>query len=188
MDDISQKDIIEKLRDAEEAVKIGEAEKEEVGYGDAGIPAGRLVSTADHIYIYDTKTGDCSKANRNMLAQLLKRKRLDGSFVFSTAPPRDKDGKIIKPKQGTYKCMLHKDAPNRKHYDELGFRVCPKSNLTSPFQVKQHMRRRHKQEWAAIEDEQKMAEGARERQLRETLLEKALKPEEPPLYVKDEKK
>lgn len=117
--------------------------------GDEEYPAPVVASTltsAGYVYIYDTKTGERSLTNRNMLPAQLAKRREDGSFVFT----QNKPARV--PKRGTYKCLLHKDDPNRALYDQWGLAVCPKSNLISEHQVKRHMQNRHKVEWQTIED------------------------------------
>jgi len=137
-------DIEEQMRDAEEApeteIKLEETE-----------PLTEMsplkMKSAGYVYVYDTRTNERSVCNRNMLAKMLRKKRPDGSIVFTTAKPK------TPPARGTLKCMLHPDSPNRKHYDEMGLATCRKSNLTSPYQVRRHMEKRHKMEWATIKEE-----------------------------------
>jgi len=170
------KDLEEMLREAEEAPEPGESVKEKVIHKpDEDLPVPMIRGTlesAGYVYIYDTNTGDRSLANRNMLRQLLHRKRPDGSHVFTTIRPVNPPNPI---KRGTYKCLLHPDDPNRGHYAEMGFPTCPKSNLTSPFMVKKHMKNRHKVEWAAIEEERKEAKEVRAQKAQEALIKAATK-------------
>lgn len=166
--------IEEMIRGAEGAEEPGEIVRQRVIHeGDEDLPvpmvATKLVS-AGYVYIYDTETGECSLTNRNMLPAQLKKKRPDGSNVFTTLKP------AIPPKRGNLKCMLHPKGSNRKHYDELGLAVCPKDNLTSPFQVRRHMEKRHKMEWGAIEQERIDAEKKQDREFQEVLLKAAIKP------------
>ena len=176
--------IEELVRDAEKAAEPGVlTAKQVLSEGDADTPPSIVtqVTSAEYVWIYDTRTGDQSKCNRNMLVQHLKKKRPDGSLVFTTKDPG------FRPKQGTHKCMLHPDDPNRKHYDELGLPTCKKANLASPFQVRRHMQKRHKQEWATLEQEREDREKEEERAFRRELLgkavEKPVEPEQAPLYV-----
>ena len=129
----------------------------------------KWISSAGYVWVWDNRTGECSKINRNMLETQLRKKRPDGSRVFTTIDPK------IPVKGGILKCMLHDKDPNRKHYDELGLPTCRKENLTSPYQVRRHMEKRHPQEWAAIKEETDRKEKEQERKLRETLLETAVK-------------
>ena len=137
-------------------------------------------SSAGYAYIYDTRTGERSVTNRNMLSTQLKKKRRDGSLVFTTKKPSQS------PVRGTFKCMLHIDDPNREHYDSLGLTTCRKSNLTSPFQVRRHMQKRHPVEWETIEEERKAAEKAEDRQFQRGLMGRVV--EKAPLYVSDRDK
>jgi len=121
------------------------------------------VLSAGQAYIYDTRTFERSLCRKNNLRHLLKLKREDGSSVFTTVKP-DK-----LPKRGVLKCMLHPDE-RADMYDAWGFPVCKKSNLTSPFQVRRHMRSRHKQEYEAIKEEEARVEKDKERQLRESII------------------
>jgi hypothetical protein len=170
-------EIEEQIRDAEtvaESQVIVETDKNldmEEGY----IKPAR-VQSAGYVKIYDTRTGEMSLCNRNMLRHHLEKRRPDGSAVFTTVKPK------IAPKRGHLKCMLHPDDPNRAHYDDLGLATCRKANLTSPFQVRRHMEKRHKMEWGTIKDEiarnekeQERADKAKDRKLQEALIKKASK-------------
>jgi len=173
--------IEEMIRDADKAGEPGGLKKKQVlSEGDDETPPSIVseISSAEYVWIYDTRTGDRSKCNRNMLMQHLKKKRPDGSTVFTTKDPG------FRPAQGKHKCLLHPDGPNRKHYDELGLPVCKKANLASPFQVRRHMQKRHKQEWATIEEERIEAEKQEEREFRQQLLGK----NQAPLYLSEKDK
>ena len=173
----------EKMRDAEKVDEPGElAQHPIIHKGDEMLPAQMTATmeSAGYVYIYNTKTGDRSLCNRNMLARKLQQKRPDGSFVFTTVKPK------ITPRVGTYKCPLHRDALNRKHYDDLGFPVCSKDNLLSPFHVRRHTQKRHKIEWSAMEEERLETEKQEEREFQRQLISKAS--EKPPLYISDKDK
>ena len=143
--------IEEMMRNAGVADEPGEMNKAQVVHrGDDELEAPMVAmkpKSAGYTYIYDSRTGERSICNNNMLRQHLLKKRDDGSFVFTTKDPK------IPLKRGTLKCLLHLDNPNRAHYDDLGLPTCRKANLTSPFQVTRHMQKRHKQEWATLEQE-----------------------------------
>jgi len=147
------------------------------------------VKSAGYVKMYDTKTGELSLCNRNVLRHHLEKKRPDGSFVFTTVKPK------FAPKRGKLKCMLHTDSPDRETYNLMGLPVCMKSNLTSPYQVIRHMQKRHKVEYATIKEEEARRERERTREEREAdraiqkaILEAAAKSQEAPLYVKEPKK
>ena len=174
-----EKTIEEKMRDAEmvpEPQLEIEGTIEEAEYV---FPA--EVLSAGQVYIYDTVTHEQSICRRNNLPHKLKLKRPDGSSIFTTVKPS------LLPKRGHLKCMLHPDE-RKPMYNDWGFAVCKKSNLTSPFQVRRHMQKRHKQEYEAIKEEEARIEKERERQLRETIIKAGQTREVPPLYVKEDKK
>ena len=162
------------LRDVTKAEEPGVLTGDRVVHkGDDEVPAPMVgtVESAGYGWMYDTKTGAASKCNLNMLPRKLKVKRADGSPVFTVYKPK------FEPKQGTMLCMLHKDAPNRKEYDGLGLPVCPKGTLLSDFHVKRHMQKRHKLEWAAIEDtrvekerQEELAERREQREFQKRIL------------------
>lgn len=147
--------------------------KDVVHKGDGDLPAPMVISqlqSAGYVYVYDTKTGERSLVNRNMLPSQLKKKHEDGSYAFTTVKP------AIVPRRGTLKCSLHPDDPNFKRYLELGFPTCKKANLTNPFQVKRHMQKRHPLEYQSLEDERLEKERQDDRELRTAILGKALNP------------
>jgi len=177
--------IEEMLANAEKADEPGELVKNPVIHrGDGDVPSPMVMSSlksAGHSRMWDTKTGVESLTNNNMLATQLKKMRPDGTRVYTTTKP------LVAPKRGDYKCLLHIGDPNRKHYDDLGLAVCPKDNLNSPFQVRRHMEKRHKTEWAAIEQERTDREKKEDRDFQKQLMSRALGEtrvtEEAPLYI-----
>ncbi len=144
---------------------------------------GDNVSSAGYVYIYDNKTGQQSITNRNMLPAQLKKKREDGTRVFTVKDPN------IPQRQGIIKCLLHKGDPNRKHYDEMGFAVCPMEHIPSPYQLELHMKKRHKHEYMAIERERQIARETEEREFQRSIIAMAQKTgnEERIPYIKDPK-
>jgi len=185
MEDSQNKLIEEMVKDAEVAAEPGELKTKQVLHkGDDELPSPTMITeikSAGWVYIYDTKTGDRSLCNRNMLPQHLRKKRADGSTVFTTIDPG------FRPPQRTLKCMLHKDSPDRAHYDELGLATCTKDNLKSKYQVIRHMQKRHKMEWETIEQERKDIEKDEDRMFQRLMMNKAMTGEAP-LYVSDKKK
>ena len=171
----------EEIRDAEKANEPGEISINPIVHrGDDKAPTMvATVESAGYTWVYDTTTGVPSKVNNNMLPSMLRKKRADDSYVFGTR-------QLVIPKQGTFKCYLHASDPNRGHYDDLGFAVCPKDNLSAPFHVRRHMQKRHKVEWAAIEEERKDKEKAEDREFQRMLIGKAT--EKAPLYVSNKDK
>lgn len=129
----------------------------------------KWISSAGYIYVWDNRTGERSTINRNMLPTQLKKRRPDGSRVFTTIDPK------IPVKRGNLKCMLHPDNPERKNYEHIVFTTCRKENLTNPYQVRRHMEKRHPDEWKAIREEITRKEREEERELRKAVLESAKK-------------
>ena len=163
---MEEKTIEEKMRDAEVVAEdqvVIEGKVEEVEYMTAP-----EVLSAGQVYIYDTKTGERSVCRRNILAHKLGLRRPDNSLVFTTIRPS------ISPERGHLRCMLHPDE-RKPIYDTWGFSTCKKSNLTSPFQVRRHMQKRHKQEYETIKEEEARIEKKEERKLREALIKSASK-------------
>lgn len=115
-------------------------------------------------YIYHAKTGIPSLVNNNWLTKKLGHVDKDGNYIWSAT-------QTVIPKKGTHKCMLHPDQASREEFTELGFNTCLKSNLTSLFQVRRHMMKRHKDEWAAIEQMRTDAEKAEDRAVQRTMME-----------------
>jgi hypothetical protein len=135
------------------------------------------------VLLYDKVTGRELSVLKYMLTELLKAKNPDGTSRFTTTKP----GVTIK--RGVLKCLLHPDGANRGHYDELGLPVCRKSNITAPYMVDQHMRKRHPSAWAVIEQEKKDAEKKEDREFQRSLLSRgAVESEVPPLYISDKDK
>ena len=113
------------------------------------------VTSAGYVTVFDRVTGDPSVVNRNMLpTQLRTRHPETHSLVFTLIDPG------IRPPQGTFKCMLHKDAPERSSFNDLGLATCKKANLKTAYQQTRHMTRRHKDEWAVIQDIKARAQDA----------------------------
>lgn len=56
-------------------------------------------------------------------------------------------------RQGTIKCFMAKESPDRDILNELGIvKVCNAEHLPNEFAKRQHARSKHKHEWAAYED------------------------------------
>lgn len=177
--------LIEEMMREVEAAPV-DSKPDVIFKGDGTLPAPMIASKTypagdvGKVYIYDRKTGARSVALGYMLRELLRAKDPDtGLLRFTTRKPS------FSPKLGKYKCMLHADDPNRKHYDNLGFPTCKKSNLTSPFMVKKHMKSRHKVEFEAIEEERKDREKKEDRDFQRSIINRTVPSpeEEAPLYI-----
>lgn len=177
--------IQEALRDAKLVDLPSELKKNPVIHrGDETLEAPMTVkelSSAGYVYVWDSRTFERAPVLYYMLPSILRRRREDGSFIWTTNDPKQL------PKRGTLKCLLHKDSPDRKEYDRMGLRTCKKSNIINAFEVKQHMSKKHPKEWQAIEDARKDRERQEDRSFQRTLYEavggKTVGTSEAPLYV-----
>ena len=164
----TEKMTVELIEEAESAPEPGSFNRQQVinSPSDA-FPIDVQISSlesAGYVYVYDNITGDRSVVNRNMLEAQLSKLRLDGTRFFTTVKPN------FEPKQGELKCLLHEDDPERWQYDEWGFAVCNKSNLTSEFQVNRHVQIRHRMEWQTIYEERERKDKEEEREFQRQLL------------------
>ena len=150
---VDGKNVEELALDAEDAIRDGMGDTDSVEIGN-GLSGAVEMIDAGHSYVYDVRDGDRSKVNNNMLRTQLTKTDTDvtsphyGKRVFTT---ENLWAKGIKPTKGTFKCFLHRDAPDRAKHDALGFAVCPAGNLASPSNQESHAKRTHKAEWASIE-------------------------------------
>lgn len=146
--------------------------KDVIHAGDDAFPmpvvAGAL-SSAGYTYIYDTRTGERSVTNNNMLPTQMRKRRLDGSLVFSLRAPVDAQGQVIQPARGSFRCLLHPDARTAE-YDLWRLPICPKANLMSLQDVEDHMRHRHAREWRTIEKDRERREKIADRERQEEIL------------------
>ena len=137
-----------------------------------GLP-GAVVSdmaSAGYAYIYKIADGDRSVCNNNMLSsQLAQVDPVTKMPIFTLRKP-DTD-----PWRGSIKCYLHKDDPSRSEYDLMGLPVCSKATMPSAYQLANHMRHKHRDEWAAIEhireEAERLEDRAIQRQLRMALVD-----------------
>ena len=187
--------IQEALRDAKKAQLPSELEKNPIVHkGDASLEAPMTVkeiSGSGYVYVWDTRSYEKIPILYYMLSSKLRQRRPDGSFMFTTTDPKKE------PKHGTIICMLHEDYKDRKHFAELGFRICRKANITNQYQLELHMKKKHPQEWAAIKDELDKRQKDEDRELQRLVLKSQMKKapikeelvkEEAPLYVSDKDK
>jgi len=110
------------------------------------------VSDPGWIMVYHRFTGDPSVCNANMLPAQLRKRINDsrsehfGKLAFTTSDPG------FRPKVGHGKCWLHADGKYRAIADEWGVEVCTKSNLSSEFDIRMHVRNKHTRQFQALED------------------------------------
>jgi hypothetical protein len=146
-----------------EAIKNGPASTPEPGTDDFTsamglIPAdeikakGGIADISDPtrlLTIYVTKTGEPREVPAWTLVgrnSILRRKNEDGTRVYS-----DKQNPAFH--AGAVPCMLHRSHPERETFRGFGLLVdCPASKLASYYDQQQHMKLRHRREWATIEE------------------------------------
>ena len=125
----------EMLRDAEIAEEPGNIKRGSVvGNSNGMTMTATELSSAGWVYVYNVRTGGRSTVNRNMLEQQLQKKFEDGTYAFSTRKPEG-----IEPVRGKIKCLLHKDDPNRKLYDQMGLPYCRKATIHALHDLRIHM-------------------------------------------------
>ena len=155
-----EQSIHELLRDAEIAEEPGDMKAGKVLGSSGGLTmTASELQSAGWVYVYNVRTGDRSMVNRNMLEQQLQKTFDDGTYAFSTKKP---DGVI--PRNGNLKCLLHADDPNRDEYDRMGLPRCNKANLVAQHDLKMHMEKRHRREWASIDGQIQEEERLRDRE------------------------
>ena len=128
----------------------------------AGMVVADMVS-AGWTTLYDTITREPSTVNNNMKAAQLKVRRPDGTLVFTDVKPSEG------PRRGSIKCFLHEDQPDRPRYAAMGFDACAKATLPNQFQAENHARNKHRDEWNAVEAEQKSRERREDRESQQAL-------------------
>jgi hypothetical protein len=129
------------------------------------------------VTVYDTRTGEPSQVLEYLVAGQLRKRREDGSRAFTLDPP------ATPPVRGTLKCRLHPDDPEREHWDSMGFPRCPRVALPNRYQQIQHMRKAHKVEWAAIQEEAQELERAERRRYEQTIATAVLERVRPGQYT-----
>ncbi len=177
--------IQEQLRDAQLIELPSELKSNPILHrGDGELPSPmtvKQISSAGYVQVWDTRTFEKAPVLYYMLPSILRRRRVDGSFIWTTNDPHQL------PKRGTLKCLLHPDSPDRKIYASMGLRECMKSNIINEYEVKQHMLKKHSKEWAEIDSMNKERERKEDRDLQRAILSNMTK-QEPEVYVSDKDK
>ena len=139
----------EMMRDAEEAAEPGELKPGvAIGQNDGMTMTVSELQSAGYVYVYNTKTGNRSVVNRNMLQQQLEKRHEDGTFAFSTRKPEG----VITP-VGTLNCFLHANDPERERYNKMGLVTCAKEGFFNELDRERHLRYRHPRANATLESE-----------------------------------
>ena len=159
--------IEEMMRDAEIAEEPGELKPGvAIGQSDGMTMTTSELQSAGYVYVYNTKTGNRSVINRNMLQGQLEKRHEDDSFAFSTRKPEG----VITP-VGTLNCFLHASNPSREKYNRMGLVTCTKEGFFNEMDRERHLRFRHPRAYATLESERTRADREAERLERIALTE-----------------
>ena len=159
------------------SAKVGSVESR--GNDDSPMPIVQSkLTSAGYVYVWDRYSGDSSLVNRNMLPVQLRKRYISGPHKGEVAfqrtdPALDKGW--TKPKRNRLKCRLHQTDEERGTWDEMGFPLCIKDNLVSPYHQGRHMQSKHKSEWAAILDMRDNREAAEQKEFQRMLMEQAVR-------------
>lgn len=144
------------------------------GDGDSGV-MGVSATDREKVTIYNTMTGQPSQTLIYMVSKKLTQPRPDGKPWWTL-------NKAAAPEwvTGTMLCLLHPDHPDRELWDRIGLRgrTCQpttgkhKANIDSDFALEDHMRAKHKREWAIIEAHREREERDAERDWQRQLMER----------------
>lgn len=99
--------------------------------------------------LYSVINGEMLMIPRHLIQMVIQKKLPDGRYMFTAkkeeAPP------FI---QGTHKCFLHPESPERPILNDIGLggTVCMSAKLASAYSKRIHAMHRHKSEWAAYQD------------------------------------
>jgi hypothetical protein len=170
---LNNEDLMEAfLKEADPKLEPGSVRNKTVTHaGDAEQPfpqAVTSVTSAGYVELWNTKTGERSLSNRNMLPIQLRKKHPDGTRVYTLVDPK------IPQKRGSHTCLLHPDRPEREMFDGMGFPVCTKTNIPNEWQVEYgHMAAKHPKQWEAIQKMREEAKTARREKMELAILEMA---------------
>jgi hypothetical protein len=185
MDEPSVDEILAQMQDAKPAPEPGTLRVRDVLHkGDEEVPVpvrASALNSAGYRFIYDTKTGERSITNRNMLPAQLQKKRPDGTPYFTVRQPK------VESKIQAQKCWLHAESAERELFDAMGLPVCAKANLANAHQAELHVKKKHPAAYAAIKDAREKAEKEQDRALQRRMLE-AMTRSSPPVLGEDKPK
>ena len=153
-----------------------------------------------YVEVWDTQTGIKSLQPRWLLWQTMRKKRADGSLVFTRTDPK------IAPNHGAdLKCPLNPASPEHFRLKSMGFKECTKQHIPHQDALMRHVRKSHQRAWEAMEREREDRLREEDRQMQRDMLQAltaaavkgvtVVTPEpalvtgspERPLYVKDPK-
>jgi len=169
--DLSIEELQALISQAERAEEPGTLSRGDIIYsaeGEHPMPVvAQALTSAGYVYLWSTETGDRIAVNRNMLPNVLRKRRTNGEPMFSPGDPG------IDPWIGSTKCLLHPESPDRERYAAMGLPSCRKKTIRNEYNLELHMLRKHKSEWATIKKEREDLEKAEDRAFQRKLAERA---------------
>ena len=147
-------------------------------------PTGEAKTVHQDEILYNTRTFEPVKINRNNVADALAKVHKDPAFpawigrkLFTRGIQNEGTKAYAKPgeyKVGHFLCYLNPEHPDRHIYEKYTQTTCPAAHIWSAEQVRLHMEHRHKAEWKSIKDaqveEEKQADRLRQNLLMERLI------------------
>jgi len=147
----------------EQLARLGPEQVEESRMTEAGL---MTISGAGRVLTYHSQTGEPTPCNRNMLLHHLRKTLPDGGFAYTLQDPG------FRPRKGQVKCMLHPDV-RLPEYDSYGFPVCMSAHIPNNYEMRQHMKNRHRAAFQALELMREERQREEDRQFQRELLGKA---------------
>ena len=118
-----------------------------------------------YVEVWDTLTGEKSLQPWWLLWQTMKKKREDGTLVFTRSDPH------IPPNYGAdLTCPLNPKSPEYKKLKKMGFRDCKKQHIPHIDGLQRHVQKSHSRAWEAMERERETQERQEDRQLQRDML------------------
>lgn len=119
-----------------------------------------------YVQVWDTQTGAESLQPWWLLWQTMRKRREDGSLVFTRVNPN------ISPDYGDdLFCPLNPNAPAEQRFVGRGFRPCRKRHIPHWDALQSHIQKSHKRAWAAMERERQDRERREDRDLQRQAIE-----------------
>lgn len=128
-----------------------------------------------YVTVYDTRTGEPSIVDMNRLQGQLRKHHSNPDFPEWIGRPAFGFEQTVIPWRGSFKCLLHKEGPDRTHYTEMGLSSCSKSTIPNQYEVIAHMQLKHRREWQLIEQERENIRREEDREWQRSLMEALVK-------------
>lgn len=164
-------DLIEEQSESAPGTYLQEGEILGRGTQDGDLPAGTFLRVNSlqykgYVEVWDTQTGDKSRQPWWLLWQTMRKRREDGSLVFTRTDPK------IPPDYGQdLFCPLNPAAPPDQRFTGRGFRHCRKKHIPHWDALQSHIQHSHKRAWAAMERARAEREREEDRALQRKVIE-----------------